>query len=316
MGIDYDSEVAEGICKPILIETKYLVENDGVDTECRGGHFLRIDPNGGTYKGNSNVQQICMYKDEEYPLTMARKAGTAFKKWSESGEKGYLNGYTVTMGVEDIDILAVYENNPTRYVAQWEDYYYLSLSDAFDDVDDNSDIKIIKTSTGTATNTKNVTVDMNGFNYNGTITNDGTLQVFNDSEGKASSINSNNVAIINNGTLTIGKNDENVINNLTISSSANAIEQNGTVNYYDNAIQGIGIFIGSDAKIAAIPAGYKVLVTNNDGVVTMNLVTDTSSAIAATKGTTPVYFTNLQDAINLAKYSKETVYMLKDVNLD
>ena len=68
-----------------------------------------------------------MYNGDEQPLTNAKKENSAFKKWSESGEKGYLNGNTVTMGNEDIDVLAVYEANPTKYVAKSGNYYYLSF---------------------------------------------------------------------------------------------------------------------------------------------------------------------------------------------
>ena len=168
---------------------------------------------------------------------------------------------------------------------------------------------------------QNIILDLNGYTIGSSsldtplCTNNGKLQIIDTSANKTGKIESlNNVAIQNNGEITIGDNSTSIENDVpTIYGYKVGIENNNIFNFYDGKIQGITPIQGNTTDA---PAEYGPVSTEyNNGITTVQLgiVSGYEARIEW------VYYTTVQEAVNASKiYSndyRDTVTIIKDIQL-
>lgn len=170
-------------------------------------------------------------------------------------------------------------------------------------------------------NGQNIILDLNGYtvtssNTQGALcTNNGELQIIDSSSGKTGKIESiNGIAVINNGTFTIGDNSTSIEQNTpTIYGKQIGIKNDGILNFYDGKIQGITPIQGI---VSNTPAEYgPVETSSSNGITTLQL--GIINIYEARIGW--VYYTKLQDAIdNTKKYNngnRDTVTVVKNIQV-
>jgi len=303
----YDTEEEKAACDKvndaILYERKYLTPYEGSDDSCDDGHFLYLDPNGGIFNNTSEVTQICLAPGESYTVKNAKYEGRAFKGWTTEGEG--LQGNVVTMGDDIIELLAQYDTDSSKFVAQIGEYYYLNVNDAIYDATPEDTILVLKNTTEDITNTKNVTIDLNGKTITGSVVNEGTLNISN------GNITSNDIAIENKGTLTLGVKDGEVLSSPVITGTNTGIKNTGTLNFYDGKVVGkTGI-----TKIDSIEDNMNVYVNHVGLNQEVSLTDDISDAVVQTKGSLPIYYLNVQDGFNTVMTTGQTLYEIKDASI-
>ena len=195
---------------------------------------------------------------------------------------GLLPGTNYTLSSENNNVV-LYANTVIQknYQNTNNNRYYATLKDALDDVSSGQTIKVLnsirelKEITLSESKT-NVMIDLNGKTislYSATITNNGTLDIYNSSttEGIIQQTGNDHDLIINNGTLSINKtastnktrlkftadfggqtlvlNNENKTFNIYTnailqgySSSETCVRNYGTTNMYDGTLKGLGLF--------------------------------------------------------------------------
>ena len=71
-------------------------------------YTLTVDPNGGTYSGDTSVK---VAYGKTYTLSTPTKTGYTFVKWEVSGTGSSINGNTFTMGNADATVKAIWKEN-------------------------------------------------------------------------------------------------------------------------------------------------------------------------------------------------------------
>ena len=129
-------------------------------------------------------------------------------------------------------------------------------------------------------------------------------------------INANNIGLSNSGTINIGTKDGNVSTEMPVITGKTYGVSNGgsgKVNFYDGIVSGeSGAFSGT---INEVEPGYKIVTNKNDTLTsaTLTLVGD-DEKVAVLNG---INFTSLQDAINSASDTNESIITLyKDVTFE
>ena len=187
----------------------------------------------------------------------------------EAVPENYEVKYTKDLTIATLGIIATQDK-----VVSIGNIYYDSIQSAINSANNEDIIKICSNQSVTETiiipNDISVTIDMNNCIIShsaetATIENNGILHIINSNEtdNLYSKIeNTIGTTIINKGTLVIGKNDENVINNIQIVSQETTIQNNGQVEFYDGQLIGKDIIIGTTN--IRIPEGYQLITTKND----------------------------------------------------
>ena len=281
----------------------------GIDTEKNATDYnkykVTIDPNGGVYENSSKNTVYQLETGEKIELKTPTKELNTFVGW-EASVNGVLDGNIITVKDSDITVTAKW-NLSEEAVARINDKYYASIQNAINDSIENDKIYLLKNTEESPLNDKNVILDLNGYKVTGTFTNNNKLDVIN-----GTIENNNGKAIINNGELTLGENDDDIsTDSIKVIGKSVAIEQNGTLNFYDGYIEGI---VGVVGNYHEKPTGYSVFVDHNNDkdCQKIYLVKTPSNAVAITKENGGVYYYNLQDAINSNSKTKLTIYLVRD----
>ena len=281
----------------------------GIDTEKNATDYnkykVTIDPNGGVYENSSKNTVYQLETGEKIELKTPTKELNTFVGW-EASVNGVLDGNIITVKDSDITVTAKW-NLSEEAVARINDKYYASIQNAINDSIENDKIYLLKNTEESPLNDKNVILDLNGYKVTGTFTNNNKLDVIN-----GTIENNNGKAIINNGELTLGENDDDIsTDSIKVIGKSVAIEQNGTLNFYDGYIEGI---VGVAGNYHEKPTGYSVFVDHNNDkdCQKIYLVKTPSNAVAITKENGGVYYYNLQDAINSNSKTKLTIYLVRD----
>ena len=129
-------------------------------------------------------------------------------------------------------------------------------------------------------------------------------------------INANNIGLSNSGTINIGTKDGNVSTEMPIITGKTygvSNSDSGKVNFYDGIVSGeTGAFYGT---VNEVEPGYKIVTNKTDTLTsaTLTLVGD-DEKVAVLNG---INFTSLQDAINSASDTNESIITLyKDVTFE
>ena len=160
-------------------------------------------------------------------------------------------------------------------------------------------------------NINDINITTNGTYRSGTITNTGTVNFI---KGTVTSTAYN--SIFNTGTVNIGSKDGNVSTEMPIITGKTygvSNSDSGKVNFYDGIVSGeSGAFSGT---VNEVEPGYKIVI-NKTGTLssaTLSLVGD-DEKVAVLNG---INFTSLQDAINSASDTNESIITLyKDVTFE
>lgn len=283
------------------------------DGECQTDSVLSINPNGGEYNNTVEITRVSLEKNSTYEVERPTRSGYIFKGWMLNGtvleEDETTNKTTVSIGNSDIEIKAKWERDLTDYVARIDEDYYETIQLAIDNARSGDVIHLLKSTTESPTNYKNVTLDLEEFTVTGTLTNtsDGNIVLIN------GEINSSDVAIVNNGTVTLGiKDGDYQIDNIRIIGITIGLDQNENFYFYDGFLQGLtGIDGGCNEK----EEGYYIYV---DSIKIDNIeyqkvyLIDHPDGVAMTINGEEFYFFSLQYAVADTDNLHPTVYIIKD----
>ena len=315
-------------------------------------HVLTIRPNGGKYEGRSSKVRKYLSEDEEYILSRPSRKLYNFDGWDvinpETGGtyhlEPYEDKYKFTMGHEDVTIEAKWKEGD--YVARIMDHYYTKVELAFDAVDgndpstgrpwENNTVWLIRDTEEVALNNarSNFTFNLDGHTLTGKVVNpttgkisivNGTIQGSSEveesekqrriDEGKNPVPYINNItgeAILNYGTLTLGKNDGTVEveNSISIFGNQYGIYNVSTskFNFYDGFVQsreafsGLTVNYSSDGREVTVAPNHFAFVDhrqeNGSEYQKVYLTPSPNRAVAKTTSVITAYYYTLQDAIN------------------
>ena len=281
---------------------------------CTTRNTLNIDPNGGVYNNSDKVTSVLVDKNSTYEVTVPTRSGFIFKGWSlEDGtplEKDETTGKTtVNIGESNVTVKAVWEIDTTDYVARIENTYYETIQKAIDAAQAGDVIHLLKSTTESPTNYKNVTLNLENFTVTGTLTNtvDGNITLIN------GEINSSEIALVNNGTVTLGIKDGNYeINNIRIVGITIGLDQNRNFYFYDGFLQGLtGIEGGCNGK----EDGYYIYVDSikidNIEYQKVYLIDHVAGNFMTINGE-EFYFFSLQYAVASTDNLHPTVYVISE----
>ena len=274
--------------------------------------IITIDPNGGSYNGSKEVQDVYENYHVPYTLSTPIKNGCTFIGW-EISDPSVLSGtgteqdpYVITLELSDITLKAKWSINDD-VVAQIGNEYYTTVMSAIEDAKDNDTITILKDVTEDVTNNKNVTIDLNNNTITGAFINNGILRLIN---GVIE--NANGTGLVNNKTLTMGERDGVVVtDSVKIMGTTLGLEQNGSFNFYDGYIEGDVAMLG---RTNSVPNGY--FLYNERNVIKncqrVYLIGNPANAVAVIEEGGTQYFFSLQDAINTATVSGSEIFIVRD----
>lgn len=295
---------------------------------------------GDQYTKNADITLYAVWSPIEYSISYNLDGGTAkgnpVKYSAESSDiklnrptkdKMVFAGWTGTnLDEKTKDVVIPKGSHGNReYTANWEEplyvvndsLYYATLEEAFNICSDNSIIKVLKTgidSSAKIENTKNVTLNLNGYTITTTktINNIGTLHItgINESgEFTGGKINNTSATCINNkGVLQLGEDDENINNTLAIEGTY-GIENSGTLKFYDGQIIGNKAVRGT---INNTPTDYKAISSNAGGkeIITLGQLTEYQARIY------DVYYSTIQKAFDTAQEDETVVLLIGLSNID
>ena len=283
------------------------------NTVCENNITLNIDPNGGKYQNLDKVTKVSVAKNTTYStLGTPTRRGYIFQYWeTEDGTRleknNETNNYIVNIRTSNLTVRAVWEQDLRDYVARINDDYYETIQDAIDEAGTDDVIYLLKSTTESPTNNKKVTLELEGFTVTGTLTNttDGDITLKN---GK---IKSDTIALVNNGTLTLGVNDGDYqIDDIIIEGETKGLEQNNNFYFYDGYLQALqGIEGGCNGK----EDGYYIYVDsvkiNNVDYQKVYLVDHPLGNFMTINGQ-EFYFKSLQYAVASTDNEHPTVYVI------
>ena len=281
-------------------------------------YVLHIDPNGGVYDNHTEEFEINLWKGQTYKFLTPTKATeydgeiprNFVPSWEVNPESTYNSiAKSVTMNnyAEEIEnVKHVYakvkwtETNAVALIKRVENgsvskVYYSSIQDAFNDARDNEEIYLLVgssddpyTESPINRNLNNITLNLNGYQVNGTLQNNGRLTLINEEdidevnkveygpEEVSYFINENSFGMINNGVFTLGIKDDYINKeNLALIGSAKkggvGLKNNGTFNFYDGYLEG---FIGLDGIYNDVPEKDNGVLKDIYAIVDHNVVRD------------------------------------------
>ena len=316
-------------------EVNYIQNGDSCELDEETNHTLTINPNGGVYNGTTSLVIDEYEKDDEILIGEVTYDGYTFEGWS-SNVDGVYNSDThiVTMGEQDIILTAEWSFEESEAVARIGEVLYPTIQAAFNKAVDDDTIYLLKNTSESPVNrnANNIKLDLSEFTVNGMITNKGNLAL---SNGKIVNDNiafvnqgtllftdgiiesTNNAGFINNGTLTMGINDDvvNIEDCVKILGKTIGLENNSVFNFFDGYIEAK---VGLKGSYNDVPSEYTVYVEHviSNDYQKVYLVTIPSNAVAKTldEYNKPLWYNNLQDAFNTAMESdkKLPVYAIRD----
>ncbi|MGN1370813.1 MAG: beta strand repeat-containing protein [Candidatus Coprovivens sp.] len=278
-------------------------------------YALTINPNGGLYE-NESTFEVRLHEGERYELKDPVRTSYLFVAWNENEDEGYLKDDVVTMGKKDIEVSAewIREEDIVAKIPE-SNRYYQTIQRALVEVKDGQTVVVLKDVDESFTNEKKVKLDLNGHKVVGKLVNKGDIVIDN-----GIIENTNGIAVSNTGILTLGVNDKNDDAKPNVSQDSVAIigttvgiEQYGTFYFYDGYIEGDVTINGS---VHATPVDYATFVDHNGEkdcqkayLISQNNI---DRAVSKTIVNGEIYYFNLQDSINTAKYSGFDIYAVRD----
>ena len=259
-----------GLTDGIKVETNYTPTADVIlyaRWTAASTYTITLDANGG-----SVIQSTySVYLDTPIgELPIPTKSGYNFVGWLDESTNNYYSPTTIPTG--NVTLKAQW--NATNYVARINDNYYSSITNAISNANENDTIVLIKNTSETVTNSKKVTLDLNGYKLTGDITNNtnGDLTIIN---GTIEGNSITTTLISNSGKLILGTNrynlNDKVTLNLIIAANSSiygiyggeVIVNNANINV--TALSGTAIdATGICATVITINGG-NIEVTNNSG---------------------------------------------------
>ena len=270
--------------------------------------YLTIDPTSGYYDGSKEVRVVFLKYQVPYELsTNLEKYACTFDHW-EASENGVLEGNTIRMNLSDVTLTAVWTVNDDA-VARIGEEYYKSVSEAIAAANEGDTVVLIKDHTENVTNNKNITLDLGGYTLTGEFINNGVLILLN-----GQIYNPNGIGLVNNKTLTMGRNDTEVQTNyVSIKGETIGLEQNGRFNFYDGYIEAIYTLSGN---VDSLPRGFTFFTEPVPGTSYQRsfLNGNPANAVATISigGENVQYFFNLQNAIDTANYFGKQINIIRD----
>ena len=273
---------------------------------------VTINPNGGVYNKKKENTVIAKKTGETVEIVgEPEREGYEFAGW-EIEEGTVITGNIITVGKKNITLKAKW-NVSKDAVARINDNYYTSLEKALEAAKETGDtIVMVKDTSESVVNQKDVTLDLENHTVTSkeeqTIINNGTLKVI-----KSGTIeNTNKKVIVNNGVLILGEDDSEVSQkNPYIKGSELGIEQKGTMKFYDGLVEAK---VGITGEVNEVAEGHYVFVDHDDqtGNQKVYLVETLTKAVVKTNGTIPIYYFNLQDAINTTTITQEKIEAIRN----
>ena len=301
-----------------LVNLQFVINYIQLDDSCPVPemHKLTIDPNGGLYDGKSGLTEITLNEGDVYILKEPLLDRHKLTEWIEITETNSLKDEIVTMGTEDVYVQAKYElsieavckvmknykTNDEIEVGQYETVQECINASSNDYTDT---IVMILNAIESPVNDKKVTLDLNEKAIYGTFTNtsEGDITVIN---GKIEQ--EDGVAFVNNGTLNLGLDDEEVsIDSVQLIGTNLGLKNNNIFNFYDGFIEGDIAFEGDYNKTPVFKSTdeeaiyyYPFIDHNNNKDCQRAYLSNKDRAVAKTISLTnkDIYFYNLQDAFD------------------
>ena len=227
-------------------------------------YTITFDPNSGSVSTTTRSA----YSDTPIgELPIPTRSGYSFIGWLDETNNVYYSPTTIPTG--NITLKAQW--NTTNYVARINNTYYTSISNAISNAIENDTITLIKNTSETPSNSKKITLDLNGYKLTGNITNSGELLLKN---GTIEGNSSTTTLISNTGKLILGTSKYNQNDKVTLKLSSSA----STTKY---GISGVGEVIINNSDITISSSSNSVYgisahnVTLNSGNIK---ITNTSAS--------------------------------------
>ena len=273
---------------------------------------VTINPNGGVYNKKKENTVIAKKTGETVEIVgEPEREGYEFAGW-DIEEGTVITGNIITVGKKNITLKAKW-NVSKDAVARINDNYYTSLEKALEAAKETGDtIVMVKDTSESVVNQKDVTLDLENHTVTSkeeqTIINNGTLRVIKNGTIE----NTNKKVIVNNGVLILGEDDSEVSQkNPYIKGSELGIEQKGIMKFYDGLVEAK---VGITGEVNEVAEGHYVFVDHDDqtGNQKVYLVETLTKAVVKTNGTIPIYYFNLQDAINTTTITQEKIEAIRN----
>ena len=211
---------------------------------------MDVDPNGGLYNLSPRITSVRLTSGQTYNVAEPTREGYTFVKWEEVTNTNSFNNNVVSFNGRNVRLRAkwIVSDDVVARIDRDESLFYVTIQAAIDDARNGETIYLLKDTSETFTNDKNVTFDMQGHKVTGSGVNESgySMTLIN-----GSIENENGAAFTNEGTLTLGINDDNLCDVGDISvicayedgfvsliGTTNGIVQNGTLNFYGGKVLG------------------------------------------------------------------------------
>ena len=289
---------------------------------------ISINPNGGIYEDKEEITKVKLINGKTYNVSKPKREGFIFSRWEVEGKTSSIYDKEIDkIKIVSSDILLkaiwVSESNIIAKIKE-TGIVYESIQAAYEAAKDKETVILMNDTTENTINTKNITFDLNGHTQSGSLENKGDILLY------GGSIKSEDIAIKNEGTLTLGF-DDGEVNSYeckvgedkgcvsVIGKNQGIDTQNGTFNFYDGYIKGtIGIVGGckktpySGLTDDGSKLYYHATVDNDKNGYQYVYLTDSSKAVSKTITNGEVYYYNLQDNFNSSMISGYKVYAVRD----
>ena len=289
---------------------------------------ISINPNGGIYEDKEEITKVKLINGKTYNVSKPKREGFIFSRWEVEGKTSSIYDKEIDkIKIVSSDILLkaiwVSESNIIAKIKE-TGIVYESIQAAYEAAKDKETVILMNDTTENTINTKNITFDLNGHTQSGSLENKGDILLY------GGSIKSEDIAIKNEGTLTLGF-DDGEVNSYeckvgedkgcvsVIGKNQGIDTQNGTFNFYDGYIKGtIGIVGGckktpySGLTDDGSKLYYHATVDNDKNGYQYVYLTDSSKAVSKTITNGEVYYYNLQDNFNSSMISGYEVYAVRD----
>ncbi|MBO5475688.1 MAG: InlB B-repeat-containing protein, partial [Bacilli bacterium] len=277
---------------------------------------VKIDPNGGIYDKSKETSTYTLKEGSIFKIDDVTREGYILDHWET--EDGEIVTKTEFVVLQNVTLVAKWE----EIVCRIENTNYSSIMKAYEAAKSGDTIILLKDTLEVVENKKKITLDLGGYKVTGSLTNTGDITIIN-----GTIENPDGIAIINNGTLTLGINDynedasANIINDyVKIIGSTVGIEQNNIFNYYDGYIEGdIGLEGGYNNSpeyrntFDNVIVKFYPFVDHNTEKNCQHIELESSDkAVSKTKINGEIYYYNLQDNINTSIKTGYLVYAVRD----
>ena len=303
------------------IDQNTEAEEDIPDIDPENDYTITINPNGGLYEESLDVQTVVRRGGETYNVSIPTRVGHTFNGWEVSDSYSYKND-VVTIYSNDVTLKAKWTlTDDTVAVAQIvrTGTKYARIQEAEIAAANDDTIKILKDTSEVFVNEKTITMDFDEHTVTGKLNNTGDITLIN-----GTLQNTNDYAINNTGTLTLGVNDGNVdITDIAIKSDVdhNSLKQDGTMKFYDGYVEGNVAIIGPANEVPSPVEEegrirkYIVFVEHkeeNEKTWQKAYPAKETSAYVKRTDISDFYYNDLQDAVKNSMDAGKTIYAISD----